>query len=104
MPTDDQTRPTPEPSLDGLILAEIARQLGVDGNRVVPGASLADDLGVDSLLHMTMVVGLEQRFDIMIPDAVAARFAQVGDVIEAVRSRAAASGRGRTAAGCRGAA
>jgi acyl carrier protein len=61
---------------------------------ILPGASLVDDLGVDSLLHMTMVVGLEQRFDIMIPDAIAARCAVVGDVIEAVRTRCVA----RTAA------
>lgn len=88
MPSDHEASTT----LESRIRTEIARQLGVADERVVPGASLVDDLGVDSLLHMTMVVGLEQRFDIMIPDAIAARFADVGDVIEAVRSRAAATG------------
>jgi acyl carrier protein len=88
MPIDDQA----STRLEAAIRTEIARQLGVAAERIVPGASLADDLGVDSLLHMTMVVGLEQRFEIMIPDAIAARFAVVGDVIVAVRSRAGASG------------
>lgn len=81
-------------SLESAIRAEIARQLGVAADRIVPAALLVDDLGVDSLLHMTMVVGLEQRFDMMIPDAVAARFTSVGDVIEAVRSRATLAGPG----------
>ncbi len=90
MPIDDQASTL----LEASIRTEIARQLGVAAERIVPGASLANDLGVDSLLHMTMVVGLEQRFEIMIPDAVAARFTFVGDVVEAVRSRAGASGPG----------
>jgi len=94
MPTADEATPP----LEAAILTEIARQLGVAVERIVTNASLADDLGVDSLLHMTMVVGLEQRFEIMIPDALAARFASVGDVIEAVRSRATATGSGGPAA------
>ena len=87
MPTDD----FPSTPLGATIRGEIVRQLAVDAERVVPPASLVDDLGVDSLLHMTMVVGLEQRFGILIPDAVAARFATVADVIEAVRGLAAAA-------------
>ena len=90
MPPDDQV----STSFEATIRVEIARQLGVAGERIVPSASLVDDLGVDSLLHMTLVVGLEQRFGIMIPDALAARFATVDDVIEAVRSLAAAVGAG----------
>lgn len=96
MPAEESTA-----SLEPVIRAEIARQLGVAGDRIVPAASLADDLGVDSLLHMTMVVGLEQRFEIMIPDAIAARFTSVGDVIEAVRSLA---GPGRSPGDARAAA
>ena len=88
MPTADEANPP----LESVIRTEIARQLGVAVERIVTNASLADDLGVDSLLHMTMVVGLEQRFEIMIPDAIAARFTSVGDVIEAVRPRTTATG------------
>jgi len=89
MPADESTA-----SLESAIRTELARQLGVAGDRILPAASLVDDLGVDSLLHMTMVVGLEARFEIVIPDAVAARFTSVGDVIEAVRSRATLAGPG----------
>ena len=84
----------PSSSFEATVRAEIARQLAVDAERIVPPAALVDDLGVDSLLHMTMVVGLEHRFGILIPDAVAARFATVGDVIDAVRGLAAAAAGG----------
>jgi acyl carrier protein len=94
MPAADEATPP----LDSAIRTEIARQLGVAVERIMTDASLVDDLGVDSLLHMTMVVGLEQRFEIMIPDAIAARFTSVGDVTEAVRSRATATGSGGPAA------
>lgn len=70
---------------------EIARLLRLQPERVVASASLADDLGVDSLLYMAMVVGLEQHFDVTLPDQDAARFIRVSDVIDAFRTHAGAS-------------
>lgn len=64
---------------------EIARLLRLQPERVIASASLADELGVDSLLYMTMVVGLEQYFDVTLPDQDAARFIRVSDVIDAFR-------------------
>lgn len=46
-----------------------------------------EDLGADSLLHMTVVMDLERRFGIMISDAEAARLVLVGDAVAAVRQR-----------------
>lgn len=67
----------------------IARLLRVPPERVAADASLAADLGVDSLLHMTMIVGLEQHFDIELPDQEAARLTNVADVIEVVSAHLA---------------
>jgi acyl carrier protein len=76
--------------IESVVCAEIARLLRIPPERVVASASLADDLGVDSLLYMTMVVGLEQRFDVTLPDEDAARFRRVADVIEAFRGHGGA--------------
>lgn len=84
------TQPTTEVDavFDRGVCDEIARLLRLQPERVVASASLADDLGVDSLLYMTMVVGLEQHFDVTLPDQDAARFIRVADVIEAFRMHA----------------
>jgi acyl carrier protein len=72
------------------VCGEIARLLLIPPARVVADATLAEDLGVDSLLYMTMVVGLEQHFDVILPDQEAARLTRVADVIEAFRAHVAA--------------
>lgn len=72
---------------DAAVRREIARLIGTPEARVTPGASLAGDLDVDSLLHISIVMGLERLFDVSIPDTDATRLATVGDVIEAVRGR-----------------
>jgi acyl carrier protein len=76
------------PTFAGHVCAEIARLLHIPPERVVASAALAEDLGVDSLLYMTMIVGLEQHFDVTLPDQDAARFTRVTDVIEAFRVHA----------------
>ena len=73
---------------DDRVRREIARLLRVPPERVTPAASLAADLGVDSLLHMTMIVGLEEHFDLELPDHQAARLTSVADVIAVVREHA----------------
>lgn len=80
--------------VDQRIRDEIARLLLVPVERVTPAASLDADLGVDSLLHMNMVIGLERHFDIELPDRDAARLKNVADVVQVVRTRLA----GRTGA------
>jgi len=67
------------------IRREIARSIGVPVERVVDSASIVDDLGADSLLHMTVIMDLERRFGITISDAEAAQFVSVGDAVKAVR-------------------
>ena len=78
-----------EADLDAAIRRVIATSIGVPGERVVDAASIVDDLGADSLLHITVVMDLERRFGITIPDVEAARLVSVGDVVAVVRRRLA---------------
>ncbi|MGB8852339.1 MAG: acyl carrier protein [Pirellulales bacterium] len=73
--------------LDAAIRDVIAGSLRMPLDQMVPGASITDDLGADSLLHMTVIMDLERRFAITIPDAEAARCTTVHDVVAVVRRR-----------------
>lgn len=55
------------------------RRLPID--RVVPEASLASDLDVDSLTHISLIMDLERLFDLQLPDAEAANARLVSDLI-----------------------
>jgi acyl carrier protein len=57
------------------ILAEIA---GADPADVMPGARF-DNLGIDSLTMVDVVVAVEDRFGLVIPDDEWARFETVDD-------------------------
>ena len=59
------------------VLADVAR---VDPAHVTPRARF-DDLGIDSLTMVDVVVAVEDRFGLVIPDDEWARFESVGDVL-----------------------
>jgi acyl carrier protein len=63
--------------------------LGVEEARLTDGASLAEDLGADSLDRVEIVMSCEERFDIEIPNQVATSLTTVGEVIRFVEARAA---------------
>jgi acyl carrier protein len=46
----------------------LVEQLDVSEDEVTPQASLVDDLGADSLDVVEIIMGLEEEFDIEIPD------------------------------------
>ena len=58
----------------------IASQLGVDPSEAVPEAQILDDLGADSLDVVELVMALEERFGLEIPDADVASLRTIGDV------------------------
>ena len=72
--------------LAGKVCGEIAKVLRIPVERVSASASLTEDLGADSLAHVSIVMGVEKLFNRTIPDEVAVQFVFVRDVIEAVRS------------------
>jgi acyl carrier protein len=60
----------------------IVEQLDVSEDEVTPEASFVDDLGADSLDVVELVMGLEEEFDIEIPDEDAEKIQRVQDAIK----------------------
>lgn len=60
----------------------IVEQLDVDGDKVVSGANIQDDLGADSLDVVDLVMSLEEEFDIEIPDEAVENIKTVGDIVK----------------------
>ena len=60
----------------------IVEQLGVDAKQVTDGASFVDDLGADSLDTVELVMALEEKFSIEIPDEDAEKITTVSDAID----------------------
>ena len=65
----------------------IVEQLGVDEGEVTPTASFVDDLGADSLDVVELVMGLEEEFDIEIPDEDAEKIARVQDAVTYIEEK-----------------
>lgn len=59
----------------------IVETLGCDAEQVTPEASLADDLGADSLVSVELVMALEEATGVSIDDADIANLKTVGDVM-----------------------
>ncbi|WP_390544828.1 acyl carrier protein [Helicobacter pylori] len=60
----------------------IAEQLNVDAAQVMPEAEFVKDLGVDSLDVVELIMALEEKFGIEIPDEQAEKIVNVGDVVK----------------------
>ena len=67
--------------------AILVDQLGVDEALVTIDASFADDLGADSLDVVDLIMGIEQEFDIEIPDEDAEKISTVGDAVNYIKDR-----------------
>ena len=57
-------------------------QLDVEEEKVTPEASIADDLGADSLDIVGLVMSLEEEFDLEIPDDQVENIKTVGDIVK----------------------
>jgi acyl carrier protein len=65
----------------------VADQLGADLDTVKPGASFADDLGADSLDTVELVMALEEKFEIEIPDEDAEKIVTVMDAANYIHAK-----------------
>jgi acyl carrier protein len=65
----------------------VVAQLEVAEEEVTPTASFVDDLGADSLDVVELVMGLEEEFDIEIPDEDAEKIATVGDAVSYIDNK-----------------
>ena len=59
----------------------VVEQLDVNEEEVTTAASFVDDLGADSLDVVELVMGLEEEFDIEIPDEDAEKITNVADAV-----------------------
>jgi acyl carrier protein len=62
----------------------IAEVMSVSVEQVTPDAKFIEDLGADSLTIVELVLALEERFNITIPDEVSERCSTVGELHEAL--------------------
>jgi acyl carrier protein len=75
-------------SVESKVKEIIVEQLGVDAGQVTSEASFVDDLGADSLDTVELVMALEEKFDIEIPDEDAEKITTVGEAIEYLKQNA----------------
>jgi acyl carrier protein len=64
----------------------ISMHLGIAPDAVVPGASLVDDLGADSLDTVELVIAFETAFGIVVPEADVEHIRTVQDAIDYVEA------------------
>ena len=64
----------------------IAEVLNVDPEEITMDTTFTDDLGADSLDVFQIVMGIEEEFDIEIPNEEAEKIATVGDAVEKIKS------------------
>lgn len=75
--------------IEAQIKAAIIEKLGVEDSKVTPEASFINDLGADSLDTVELIMELENRFQITIPDEDQEKIQTVGDAINYVKSKIA---------------
>ncbi len=66
--------------------AIIVDVLNVDENEVTMDSTFVDDLGADSLDVFQIIMGLEEEFDIEIPNEAAESIVTVGDAVEQIKN------------------
>ena len=64
----------------------IAEVLNVDEEEISMETTFVDDLGADSLDVFQLIMGLEEEFDIEIPNEEAEKIVTVGDAVEQIKS------------------
>ncbi|EHI49634.1 acyl carrier protein [SAR116 cluster alpha proteobacterium HIMB100] len=67
----------------------VVEHLGVEGDKVVEGASFIDDLGADSLDTVELVMAFEEEFGCEIPDDAAEKILTVKDAVDFLQENAA---------------
>ena len=64
----------------------IAEVLNVDEEEITMETTFVDDLGADSLDIFQIIMGIEEEFDIEIPQEKAEKIVSVGDAAEAIKA------------------
>ena len=64
----------------------IAEVLNVDPEEITLQSTFTDDLGADSLDVYQIIMGLEDAFDIKIPEEGAEKISTVGEAVEMIKA------------------
>ena len=64
----------------------IAEVLNVDAEDITMTTTFVDDLGADSLDIFQIIMGIEEEFDIEIPQEAAEDIVTVGDAVEQIKN------------------
>ena len=65
----------------------IAEELEVEENQISRESIIVDDLGADSLDVVELVMRLEERFEVEIPDEDAEKIQTVGDAVDYINNK-----------------
>ena len=65
----------------------ICEQLDVKPEDVADDKTFTDDLGADSLAIVELVLALEEKFDVKIPDDEVDKIKTVGDAVSYIKAR-----------------
>ncbi len=63
------------------VQAIIAKELGIDKNKITMESKLTEDLGADSLDAVELIMALEDEFGIELDDEAAQKIKQVSDIV-----------------------
>ena len=63
----------------------IAEQLNVNESEIKAESNFKDDLGADSLDIFQIIMGIEEAFDVEIPNEAAEKIVTVGDAVEEIK-------------------
>ena len=64
----------------------IAEVLNIDADEVTMVKTFVDDLGADSLDVFQIIMGIEEEFDIEIPNDAAENISTVADAVDAIKN------------------
>jgi acyl carrier protein len=67
--------------------ALVIDRLNVEEEQIKPDASFVEDLGADSLDIVELIMGIEEEFDVEIPDEDAEKLRNVGDALAYVKQK-----------------
>ena len=67
-------------------------RLNAEEEQIKPEASFVEDLGADSLDIVELIMGIEEEFDIEIPDEDAEKLTTVGEAMNYVKAKLGGEG------------
>lgn len=78
--------------IQGKLKEIVMDRLNAEEDQIKPEASFVEDLGADSLDIVELIMGIEEEFDIEIPDEDAEKLTTVGEAMDYVKSKLGVEG------------